>query len=195
MDIRKLALETCPSRFSRRNKKRFLSALDEIFEEEGYAGKDIDKRRLFLTRDRMYAFEKTAKLYVVVPYDTPERLLWHKTKHYPLDGNRSLNSNMVATYVPAVIFYVLILLFITFVVPLFEDPLVQGFINLVVFICTLLLILLLIKGVSNRHNRNRNSAAVIAAVEFMQSLNKDQKRRALSSLTATAAAVKGQRSS
>ena len=56
MDIRKLALETCPSRFSRRNKKRFLSALDEIFEEEGYAGKDIDKRRLFLTRDRMYAF-------------------------------------------------------------------------------------------------------------------------------------------
>ena len=45
MDIRKLALETCPSRFSRRNKKRFLSALDEIFEEEGYAGKDIDKRR------------------------------------------------------------------------------------------------------------------------------------------------------
>ena len=42
MDIRKLALETCPSRFSRRNKKRFLSALDEIFEEEGYAGKDID---------------------------------------------------------------------------------------------------------------------------------------------------------
>ena len=43
---------------------------------------------------------------------------------------------MVATYVPAVIFYVLILLFITFVVPLFEDPLVQGFINLVVFICT-----------------------------------------------------------
>ena len=177
MDIRKLALETCPSRFSRRNKKRFLSALDEIFEEEGYAGKDIDKRRLFLTRDRMYAFEKTAKLYVVVPYDTPERLFWHKTKHYPLDGNRSLNSNMVATYVPAVIFYVLILLFITFVVPLFEDPLVQGFINLVVFICTLLLIVLLIKGVSNRHNHNRNSAAVIAAVEFMQSLNKDQKRR------------------
>ena len=81
MDIRKLALETCPSRFSRRNKKRFLSALDEIFEEEGYAGKDIDKRRLFLTRDRMYAFEKTAKLYVVVPYDTPERLFWHKTKY------------------------------------------------------------------------------------------------------------------
>ena len=34
MDIRKLALETCPSRFSRRNKKRFLSALDEIFEEK-----------------------------------------------------------------------------------------------------------------------------------------------------------------
>lgn len=177
MDIRKLVLETCPSRFSRRNKKRFLSALDEIFEEEGYAGKDIDKRSLFLTRDRMYAFEKTAKLYVVVPYDTPERLFWHKTKYYPLDGNRSLNSNMVATYVPAVIFYVLILLFITFVVPLFEDPLVQGFINLVVFICTLLLIVLLIKGVSNRHNHNRNSAAVIAAVEFMQSLNKDQKRR------------------
>ena len=80
MDIRKLVLETCPSRFSRRNKKRFLSALDEIFEEEGYAGKDIDKRRLFLTRDRMYAFEKTAKLYVVVPYDTPERLFWHKTR-------------------------------------------------------------------------------------------------------------------
>ena len=68
-------------------------------------------------------------------------------------------------------------MFITFVVPLFEDPLVQGFINLVVFICTLLLIVLLIKGVRNRHNHNRNSAAVIAAVEFMQSLNKDQKRR------------------
>ena len=76
------------------------------------------------------------------------------------------------------IFYVLlILLFITFVVPLFEDPLIQGFINLIVFICTLLLIGLLIKGVGNRRNTNRNSAAIIAAVEFMQSLNKDQKRR------------------
>ena len=86
MDIRKLALETCPSRFSRRNKKRFLSALDEIFEEEGYAGKDIDKRRLFLTRDRMYAFEKTAKLYVVVPYDTPERCSGIRPSIIPLTG-------------------------------------------------------------------------------------------------------------
>ena len=177
MDIRTLALEQCPSRFGRRNKNRFLHALDDLFAEQGYEGKNIDKRRLFLTRDRMYAFEKTAKLYIVVPYDTPERLFWHKTKYYPLDGNRSLNSNMLATYVPAVIFYVLILLFITFVVPLFEDPLIQGFINLIVFICTLLLIGLLIKGVGNRRNTNRNSAAIIAAVEFMQSLKKDQKRR------------------
>ena len=60
MDIRNLALETCPSRFSRRNKKRFLSALDEIFEEEGYAGMGIDKRRLVLPRERMYAWERGA---------------------------------------------------------------------------------------------------------------------------------------
>ena len=76
MDIRTLALEQCPSRFGRRNKNRFLHALDDLFAEQGYEGKNIDKRRLFLTRDRMYAFEKTAKLYIVVPYDTPERLFW-----------------------------------------------------------------------------------------------------------------------
>ena len=178
MDIRTLALERCPIRFGGRRKQRFLKELDPIFEEAGYPSHTLEKRGFRgKTRNQIYAFEKTAKLYIAVPYDTPERLFWHKSEYYPLDGNRSLNKNMLATYVPALLFYALILLFVMLVTPQVDDLILQVIANLAVLGATLLLMWLLFHGVANRHNANRNSSAVITAVDFMRTLDREQKRR------------------
>ena len=178
MDIRTLALERCPIRFGGRRKQRFLKELDPIFEEAGYPSHTLEKRGFRgKTRNQIYAFEKTAKLYIAIPYDTPERLFWHKSEYYPLDGNRSLNKNMLATYVPALLFYALILLFVMLVTPQVDDLILQVIANLAVLGATLLLMWLLFHGVANRHNANRNSSAVIAAVDFMRTLDREQKRR------------------
>ncbi|MFR9255936.1 MAG: hypothetical protein ACLVJ6_10785 [Merdibacter sp.] len=151
MDIRTLALERCPIRFGGRRKQRFLKELDPIFEEAGYPSHTLEKRGFRgKTRNQIYAFEKTAKLYIAVPYDTPERLFWHKSDYYPLDGNRSLNKNMLATYVPALLFYALILLFVMLVTPQVDDLILQVIANLAVLGATLLLMWLLFHGVANR---------------------------------------------
>ncbi len=178
MDIRTLTLQSCAKRFGARSKKRFLLALDEIFAQEGYASHTLEKRGLRgVTRNRIYAFEKTAKLYIAVPYDTPARLFWHRSKYYPLDGNRSMNQNMLATYVPALLFYALILLFVMLVAPQIADLTMQVIANVAVLAATLFLMWMIFHGIGNAHNANRNSAAIIAAVEFMRTLDKESKRR------------------
>ena len=71
MDIRSLAMEICPKRFNRRQKEKFLKHLDEIFEEQGYPSLRNEKRDFRgLTRNAIYAFEKSTKVYIAVPYDT-----------------------------------------------------------------------------------------------------------------------------
>ena len=84
---------------------------------------------------------------------------------------------MLATYVPALLFYALILLFVMLVTPQVDDLILQVIANLAVLGATLLLMWLLFHGVANRHNANRNSSAVIAAVDFMRTLDREQKRR------------------
>lgn len=178
MDIETLTMKECPTRFSNRGKKRFLQKVDSIFEEEGYTPTTMEKRSFRgLTRNRVYAFEKTTKLYIAIPYDTPQRLFWYRSDYFPLDGNRSLNKNMLATYVPALALYGLILLFIVFISPNMKDLTLQLFANLAVAVATVFLMWMLFHGIANHHNANRNSAALIAAVRFMKTLNNDQKRR------------------
>ena len=178
MKIEELTLEKYPVRFSSHKKKSFLLELDEVFQEEGYPVV-MDEKRSFRgkTRNRMYAYEKTAKLYIAVPYDTPQRLFWYKSEYYPLDGNRSLNKSMLATYVPALVLYGLILLFILFVSPNMQDLVLKAAANLAVAAATIFLMWLLFHGIGNRKNANRNSSSIIAAVRFMKTLNNDQKRR------------------
>lgn len=178
MDIRELVLKKYSVRFGRRSKNRFLDELTELFEEAGYTTHDIQKRSINgLTKNRIFAHEKTAKTYIVVPYDTPDRLFWFKSEFYPLDGNRSANKNLLGTFMPAVLLYVLILLFITFIAPQFQDIGLQLLANIAVLLTTIFLVYLLFHGFHNRNNVNRYSASIIAAVEFMQELSKDQKRR------------------
>ena len=178
MDIRSLATEICPKRFNRRQKEKFLKHLDEIFEEQGYPSLRNEKRDFRgLTRNAIYAFEKSTKVYIAVPYDTPEHLFWYKSEYFPLDGGRSMNKNMIATYIPALIVYAIILIVVMFVAPLITNLAMQMFINLGVLISTLFLLFLMFRGIGNKYNANRTSSSVIAAVDFLKKLDRDQKRR------------------
>lgn len=178
MDIRHLVLKKFPKRFSIHSKNNFLKELDQIFMEEGYTSKTIDKMSFRgKVKDQIYSFGKSAKLYIAVPYDTPSRIFWYQSQYFPLDGNRSMNKNMVATYVPAFLFYGIILLFILFVSPNIQNLQLQVILNLAIFAGTISLLWMLFHGFGNRHNTNRNSSSIIAAVEFMQSLQADQKRK------------------
>ena len=59
--------------------------------------------------DYFYGNRKRMKTVIVVPYDTPERKFWHKVFYFPLDGTKTMNKTLIATYVPIILLYVFIL--------------------------------------------------------------------------------------
>ena len=66
--------KTYGTRFSRRQKKRFIEALHQDFHALGYEPTMIEGKKLLShAHNYLYGNMKQMKTVIVVPYDTPER--------------------------------------------------------------------------------------------------------------------------
>lgn len=171
--------QTYGKRFTRNQKHRFEKALSEDMQKAGYEKTIIKGSKMLVMRaeDFFYGNRKRMKTVIVVPYDTPEKKFWHKVFYFPFDGTKTMNKTLVATYVPIILLYVFILLGLYVGGNFLTSATMASVMSFLMFVLVLLLIYLMIHGIGNKHNVNRNSSAVAAAVELAQSLDKDERQR------------------
>ena len=100
--------KTYGKRFTRKQKHKFAKALHEDMTQAGYEKTMIKGSKLIIMKaeDYFYGNRKRMKTVIVVPYDTPERKFWHKVFYFPLDGTKTMNKTLIATYVPIILLYV-----------------------------------------------------------------------------------------
>ena len=85
------------SRFFGYQKKQFHGELKQFFEENGYKEQELSTRRFYLlpVRDYIYGDLKRAKVVFTIPYDTPQKILWHKHKYYVNNGTKNQKRGLV----------------------------------------------------------------------------------------------------
>ena len=171
--------KTYGKRFTRRQKHAFEKALNEDMLKAGYENTRIEGKHMvfFKAEDFFFGNMKRMKTVIVVPYDTPERKFWPNVLYYPLHGQKSTNKNLIATYVPLLVLYVLVIATIFVGGKYLEGSVIQIFASLSMFVLITLLLYLLLHGAANKHNVNRNSSAVVAAITLAQSLDKEERNR------------------
>lgn len=90
--------KTYGTRFSRRQKKRFIDVLNQEFHALGYESTRIEgKKLLSRAHNYLYGNMKQIKTVVVVPYDTPERKFWKKVLYFPFDGTKTAKKTNIGT--------------------------------------------------------------------------------------------------
>lgn len=165
-------------RFSRRAKKRFDDEITKEFSQLGYERKSIEGRKwLNKAYDIFFGNMKNAKTLIVVPYDTPERKFWHKVLYFPFDGNRTANKTLLATFVPIVAIYAVILVFVFFGGKLFTSLAASTLVSICMFLLLIFLVYFMVHGIHNAKNFTRNSASIVAALEIAEGLNKDERKK------------------
>lgn len=164
-------------RFTRRQKRVFGKQLMKDMEEAGYQGKRIDDN-FWLTKVENYVFGnlKTAKRVIIVPYDTPERKFWFQSPYYPLNGTRTTQKSMMATFVPFLILYMIILLGL-WTSDKIANPLIGSILSFVMFLFVIMLIYLMLHGIANPNNAIRNTSSICTALSIAKRLTKDERRQ------------------
>lgn len=165
-------------RFSKGQKKRFIKSLKEDFSQIGYESTCIQGKKL-LSKSNNYLFGnmKQVKTILVVPYDTPEKKFWNKVVYYPFNGTKTASKTLAATYVPILIFFVLIFGGIYGLQPMLTNSELSIFVSLLLVALTLFLMFWMMHGLGNRKNYNRNSATIATAVSIAKRLTKDERRK------------------
>lgn len=164
------------ARFTKRQKTKFQNALIEDFKQFGYTC-DIVQGKSLLSRANNLLFGnlKHAKTVIAVPYDTPAKVLWPKSYFFPLDGMSTSNKSLISTFAPVLILYLAVMAIMYGMEGLTSKltSVVLGFVLLLI----LFIFYLMLHGVSNKKNYNRNSAGIYAAYKLAESLDKDTKRQ------------------
>lgn len=170
--------KTFGTRFTRRQKNKFLRALDEDMKPLGYEPNLIKGKHLVSRANNyLYGNSKQMKTVLVIPYDTPEKKFWPKVIYFPMDGTKTTNKTMLATYFPLVFLFILVFLGVYIIQPRLKDAWMATGVSGLMFLLTLGLVYLMLHGVHNRKNYNRNSIAIAKAVELAQRMSKDERRR------------------
>lgn len=166
------------TRFTKVQKQKFLDTLTQDFTEMDYTVTKIKGKKL-LTRSHSYFFGniKNMKTLIVVPYDTPERKFWFKTFYYPFDGTKTLNKNMIGTFVPLILLYLFIFGVLFLGKPLLSSPEAASVVSIGMFLLVLLLIYMMAHGIRNKHNAVRYSASISTALAIAKRFDRDEKKR------------------
>lgn len=167
------------TRFYRFQKHKFENALTKDMEEAGYEKTVFEGKKMLVMKaeDYFYGNLKRMKTVIVVPYDTPERKFWHKVLYFPFDGTKTMNKTFAATYMPIILLYIAILLVVYATGKLITSPKVASMISLLMFLFVFFLVYFMLHGFANHKNVNRNSSAIVAAVQLAKQLNKDERQR------------------
>lgn len=169
--------ETFGARFTKRQKNNFQAALIEDFKELGYDHQIVKGRRL-LSRANNLVFGniKHVKHVIAVPYDTPQKVFWPKSYYFPMDGMATSNKNLLPVFGPVLFLYLILLAFMYGFEGFGTDVPSIKFAMTVIILLVILLFYLMLHGITNKKNYNRNSAGIVAALEIAKTLSKDQKR-------------------
>lgn len=169
--------QTYGARFTKKQKKNVTQALIEDFEALGYPHEIVSGKH-FLSKANNLVFGnlKHAKNVIAIPYDTPAKVFWLKSYYFPLDGMATSNKSLIPVFGPALILY-LVILGVMYGVDGFVSD-VKGVQLAMTVILTLVILLfyLMLHGISNKKNDNRNTASIVAALQIAKNLNKEQKR-------------------
>lgn len=165
-------------RFTRAQKKKFLKELDSDMQAAGYGAAQI-RGKHFISRAENYLYGniKQIKTLIVVPYDTPERKFWPKVTYYPMDGTKTANKSMLPTYVPILILFAIVFFGVYVIQPKLTSTTSAAIMSAVMFALTLSLVYLMLHGVHNRNNYNRNSIAIAQAVEIARRMDKEERQK------------------
>ena len=170
--------ETFGCRYTKAQKNKFLQELKKDMKELGYEAEEIKGKKL-VSRARSYLFGnvKQIKTLIVVAYDTPEKKFWKDVVYYPMDGTRTASKTMLATYVPVLVLFALVFAGVYVIQPMLTSFAAATAMSIFMFAMTIGLVYLMLHGVHNRKNYNRNSAAVITALNIAAQLNKDERKK------------------
>lgn len=169
--------ETYGVRFSGKQKAKFRAALIEDFHSCGYEPTLMSGRKhLTKVNNLLFGNIRHAKTIIAIPYDTPQRVFWHKNRFYPMDGTASANHSILPMLVPALLFYLVMLIAVNQSSAFIQNQ-ASATLMLALFLAGFFFLMyFMLHGLANRHNFNRYSAAVALALELAQTLNKDQRR-------------------
>lgn len=165
------------ARFTARQKEKFRRALMADFEELGYKSEIVEGKK-FLTKARnvMFGSLKHAKTVIAVPYDTPQKVYWLKSYFFPLDGMATANKSLLPVFGPVLALY-LILLVLMYGLDGFVSEISGVKVAMTVIILLIIVVFyMMLHGITNKKNYNRNSAGIYAAYEIAKALTKDERR-------------------
>ncbi len=169
--------ETYGVRFSGKQKRAARQALSEEFEGLGYQTHPIRKRTLLHHAENLlFGNIQHAKTVIVVPYDTPQRVLWWKNRYYPLNGTLTLNKGILPLLAPVVVIYIALFGILQAGEHWAQEPNQIRMLSVLMLVMLALLIYWLAHGFANRHNDNRYTASISTAIEIAQGMDKDQRR-------------------
>lgn len=166
------------TRFSKAQKKKFMGALIDDMNEIGYESTVMKgKKLIFKAENYFFGSLKNMKTVIVVPYDTPEKKFWNKVLYFPFDGTKTVNKTVVATYAPVVVLYLFIFVGLWLGNSFVTSLPISTMISLFMFLLVIFLVYLMMHGLSNRNNYNRNTIAIVEALELAKRLDKDEKKK------------------
>lgn len=165
-------------RFYRKEKKRFIEELRKDLEVHELKEMRIDAKK-WLRKSETYVFGnlKNAKVVFNIPYDTQNKIFWAKSTYYPLDGEATQKKQVLplTTQIIAVYF---VSIFGLLVLTSFINGAASAIIaNLSLFFILAFVLKIAYSGFKNKKNYNRNSAAVVLALEILDSLPVEQRHQ------------------
>lgn len=169
--------KTYGKRFGIMQKKKAAQQLIKDMEQYDYPC-EVMKKRKGLSHCTNYFFGDKAnvKTIIAIPFDTPERKFWYRTKYFPLDGTLSNKKNTLPTYGPIMLVYLIVLLALTLFGKYLKGTAYANYATTALFLFILFMAYALLQGFGNKHNVNRNSASILMALRLASSLQKDEKR-------------------
>lgn len=163
-------------RFSKREKRAFANEIIKDFTELGYDGIVDTKKMTFSSVNNILIGNfKSARTLIVVPYDTPSKVLYPNYKYYLQDGKLMLKKNFGPVFGPMVIGYI-ILLIVTFYLPGLISKDMQHIFSIFAITYLILMFIFFLKGFANRNNAVKNNASVQMAYDIAKALKADQKK-------------------
>ncbi len=169
--------ETYGCRYTRKSKKRFRNELIKDFQGLGYSHTIVSGKHWLSKADNLvFGNIKHAKNVVAVTYETPQKMFWWNSYYYPLDGLATANKTLLPTF-GLLGFLYFIMLGCTYLAEGLLDKEMGLWVSSVIMIVMIVLMFyVLLIGVGNKHNANRFSASIAAALEIAGKLDKDERR-------------------
>lgn len=170
--------QTYGIRYTKRQKRRALDAIDADFHVLGYDSTHIKGRFLFTKADNLVCGNlKHAKTIIVVAYDTPQWSLWRYHRFYPFHGNANRYQSVIPMMLCTTLFYAFAILSAQMAGDLIQNEIGALLYLWGILVVTLFFCYFFMHGIANRHNANRYTAGIVAAYEIAAGLSKDQRRK------------------